>query len=98
MDKPSIRTWEPRRGIVINIQTVAQKAKKKKAEETHDKKETGAINELSSLLDEGPLHANEANEAFEATEDRPVDPTRIQTDNSENKTLINDIYPTPKHG
>jgi len=51
-EKPSIRTWSPRRGITINISVSAPRRKKKKKEEPKAEEEAApGIEELTTILD-----------------------------------------------
>jgi hypothetical protein len=54
LNKPSIRTWSPRRGIVINIRTSSPETKDPKHMTGLPAKEPSQIDELSSMLDLAP--------------------------------------------
>jgi hypothetical protein len=90
INKPSVRTWSPRRGIVVNIRTYTtpDEKHKRKFEETLSRKNPLMIDELSAMLDQPKAKKEEALSPLEetVTEDdmteplspfRPVDPTRI---------------------
>ncbi len=54
LNKPTIRTWSPRRGIVINIRTNSPETKDPKHSTGLPAKEPSQIDELSSVLDLAP--------------------------------------------
>ena len=101
MEKPTIRQWAPRRGISIKVQyfsaaeDAADKAKKLVVQPHREK-----LEELSALLDRGPLVAAEKSEApatalpLSDTQNpqRPVDPTRIRANGTEHASPLDDIF------
>ena len=108
LEKPATRRFEPRRGVVINIQTVNLKSTEKEKEEKENDQPHG-FEELSSVLDQGPLKSKQ-----ETEHKTPVDPTKVSANALESSIdeiqprkelhtpsdapLINDIYPAPQHG
>lgn len=106
--KPAVRTWAPRRGIVINIRTLSATTKQEGEEMTQadiDRKESGAmrqIAELSTILDR-----RESTTIDDGDEDRapivrmtiPVDPARVTVDPLDTShtraavTLMRDVSP-----
>lgn len=92
INKPAIRTMEPRRGITINIRTFSAPGQKNAAVSRGPAKNMEQIEELSSILDLSmpslvPAAAGGAKEPIsplsehveeaENTPVRPVDPSRI---------------------
>ncbi|MDD5103270.1 MAG: PrgI family protein [Candidatus Peribacteraceae bacterium] len=101
MDKPAIRQWAPRRGISINFQYFSGTEEKKKQTVTQPHREK--LEELSAMLDQGPLIAtkNGRDEAAsgmpdEAAAARPVDQGRIRAEQSDDGFPFDDIT-TPRH-
>ncbi|MFH0851563.1 MAG: PrgI family protein [Candidatus Peregrinibacteria bacterium] len=103
MDKPAMRQWTPRRGISINFQyfTGAEETKKKQTVmQPHREK----LEELSALLDQGPLVTMKSGEKEtaampneESATPRPVDQGRIQAEKSEDAFLFDDIITPQRH-
>ncbi len=54
LNKPTVRTWSPRRGIVINIRINSPETKDLKHATGMPAKEPSQIDELSSILDRAP--------------------------------------------
>ena len=92
MNKPQIRTWSPRRGVIINIRTYAA-PDQKEAKPTVVHKEVGKLTELSSMLDqpvmempedEAPAPAPAQTASAETAHEelpasvRPVNPLRVK--------------------
>jgi hypothetical protein len=96
MQKPSTRTWTPRRGIIVNIRTFS--TPKKQEEEAHAaapmQQKIQQFNELSKMLDqpldpvtpEEPMDAQEA-QLLDARPVRPVDASRITAEPLEGKAI-----------
>lgn len=80
-NKPSVRTWQPRRGITINIRTVSATKKNETPQGEEHVKNVSGIEELSTVLDKPYTTA-------------PVDPSRISvTPLTEDASM--DISPMP---
>lgn len=91
INKPSVRTWAPRRGIVINIRMNSPKTKETQhpAAPMSAEKHAARLEELSSVLDrpaqeelkhqekDAPLSPMEEKIVDEPYEPHPVDPSRI---------------------
>lgn len=58
VNKPAVRTWSPRRGVVINIRTFNAPDQSKKKTTAAPAKETSKLDELSAILDR-PMHSTE---------------------------------------
>lgn len=92
MQKPSVRTWTPRRGISINFQYfshIQEDDKKKKQVVMQPHRER--LEELSALLDQGPLVQKPAESVQSAP--RPVDPSRVTAETSGESPLLDDVLP-----
>ncbi len=95
LQKPALRQWSPRRGITINFQFVRpENEKKQTVVQPHREK----LEELSAMLDRGPLVTKQENEGVagptpseSADAPRPVDKDRIQADASEDAIPLHDI-------
>jgi hypothetical protein len=93
-EKPSVRAWTPRRGISVNFQyfsaSAANEEKNKKAvAQPHRER----LEELSALLDQGPLVTTPQRTEPETTPpaQRPVDRSRISVSQSGASSPIDDI-------
>lgn len=96
-DKPAVRLWSPRRGISINFQYFSNAEEKKNTKvvlQPHREK----LEELSALLDRGPIvetinNENETNAVplEETAPPRPVDQHRIRAEKSEDTLPFDDI-------
>ncbi|MEI8230500.1 MAG: PrgI family protein [Candidatus Peregrinibacteria bacterium] len=91
--KPSKRMWGPRQGIAINFSfyTPSQEPAKTVAREPHHDK----LEELSALLDRGPLSNEDAiseTPSIEAST-HPVDPSRFAVSTSPAGQLVDDLAP-----
>lgn len=105
VNKPSVRTWAPRRGISINIRSSLlpmkeeeEQTRKKReaalnaAERTHEK-----IEQLSSLLDAGmavdeETPSEQPSESPDATAHRfPVDKSKIAVDQTPEHPRLSDL-------
>lgn len=86
MNKPSIRTWTPRRGIIINIRTFHTAKADAQGEKTTVIKERSQqkIDELSTILDR-PVKQEEVQPTMqELKEDEPMDDADIVLDDNPN--------------
>ncbi len=83
LNKPTIRTWSPRRGIVINIRTSGPERKDDKHLATAIAKEPMQIDELSSVLDLAPRGHVETPEPLspldEEIDETPAMPEPVST-------------------
>ena len=96
MDKPAVRLWSPRRGISINFQYFSGVEEKKKQTITQPHREK--LEELSALLDRGPIVTakNEEQESVSVPAEksetpRPVDQGRIRAEKTEDGFPFDDI-------
>lgn len=96
MEKPAIRQWSPRRGIAINFQYSSLKEEKKTHVVTQPHREK--LEELSAMLDRGPIAAAVQREQETATaasdetaSPRPVDQRRIRAKTPDDSPVIDDI-------
>jgi len=100
MEKPAMRQWSPRRGISINFKYFSGTEEKKKQVVMQPHREK--LEELSALLDQGPLITTNSNRNETGTVSRdasvpprPVDQRRIQAEKSEDALPFDDIV-TPQ--
>ncbi|MDD5041513.1 MAG: PrgI family protein [Candidatus Peribacteraceae bacterium] len=97
MDKPAVRLWSPRRGITINFQYFSGVEEKKKKTVTQPHREK--LEELSAMLDQGPVvtakngtqNETAAISAEEPAIPRPVDQSRIRAEASDDGFPFDDI-------
>ncbi len=97
LEKPALRTWSPRRGISINFRYFSAAEEKKKNQvvlQPHREK----LEELSAILDLGPLSAAQSPEEAptivpppETVVPRPVDQSRVRAETKESTPLFDDI-------
>jgi|GEM_PF-497762 len=97
LNKPAVRTWSPRRGISINFRYFPAAEEKKKNQvvlQPHREK----LEELSAILDLGPLSAAQSSEETPtpvpppaAVTSRPVDQSRVRAETHENAQPFDDI-------
>lgn len=104
VNKPAKRTWQPRRGIYINIVTKAPRKSNTESIKKEEQRKNTAIEELSRLLDQGPTKSafDSLQEEPEKENTKPVNPERISANTSED-AFIDDIKPQkktapPSHG
>lgn len=100
MDKPAVRLWTPRRGISINFQYFSGVEEKKKQVVTQPHREK--LEELSALLDKGPVITVKSNEkevpttpVEEPATPHPVDQGRIKAERAEDGFPFDDITTFP---
>lgn len=90
INKPSLRTWSPRRGLIINIRTFTKPAKQSSQLVSGDKN-IDRIDELSALLDRNVDGVSVAT-TQELQAAQPVTPKRSSI------SIFHDISPAPRHG
>ncbi len=100
MDKPAVRTWQPRQGITIRFSVVPTKEKPTAMAEEHlaTEKAQKRIRELSALLDtekaEGEAQEEQETSVAETPEPRlPVEPRRVSVSTLERS--IDAVSKTP---
>lgn len=100
LNKPSIRTWSPREGIVINITTTKSgkhPQEKRKTKKNKEQEKEEHIETLTTLLDRGPQNEEGAEQEDESNPQptkkkrRPVNPERIRADRKEGAPPIDSI-------
>ncbi|MDA1209191.1 MAG: PrgI family protein [bacterium] len=74
LNKPNVRYWQPRIGLIINPRRLVPKYEDKQITRQEDKEEN-AIAELSSVLDNGPLSSKKEEKNGEAL---PIQKERIK--------------------
>ena len=91
LHKPRRRKWEPREGIYINFITAPSKDQRAlNLQKELENKEKTRIEELSEVLDQGPVEFDEEEDIEEdIATPRSVNPERVQV--SENDNPIDDI-------
>jgi hypothetical protein len=73
--KPTIRYWQPRQGVVVNPAKIAATSKEEDKHFVHKGQNNAMFEELGTLLDEGPLADEETDDSSGAT--LPVRKDRI---------------------
>ncbi len=86
MNKPTVRIWGPRRGIIINIRTFSTPEKQGLSDKgtAEDLSKEKHFDEISALLDR-PMEG-------ESAAVKPVDPARIQV-SKQSETSIDGVQP-----
>lgn len=91
-NKPVVRTWSPRRGIVVNIRTFTTEEEAKNKEQTDkllEKKDPLQIHELSTILDRALPHSPAVEHTpTAAQEDTPDEEFPTQTALPVNPRLV----------
>lgn len=104
MDKPAVRVWAPRRGIMISIGAASLKtdreiAQEKKVEEAKKRAEEKRrrIHELSELLDKGPEEADEQGHPIARSPAPvpalPIDKSRVSAEPLEHPAALDGVSP-----
>lgn len=103
VEKPSIRLWSPRRGISINFQYFSANEEKKKQQQSVVQPHRERLEELSAMLDRGPIIAGQSATTEDNTASpaepvppRPVDQSRIRAEITEDAFPFDDIALPPK--
>lgn len=94
MSKPKVRTWTPRRGIIINVRTFHTVPQSKNVTEAIVQKQTtqGKFDELSSMLDRPVRPVQQPSPAAPAPmqipEDEPMEEKEMPLDEEANPNVI----------
>lgn len=94
-EKPTVRYWQPRKGIRIKPRSfVPRNTKKKKDSSSHTQEEYDEISKLSTVLDSGPIVEKKKAENTEGIGPAsPVEKDRVSVE--ANSTNTTDTFATP---
>ncbi len=91
LNKPALRTWSPRRGLIINIRTFT--APTKDTSDHSDKKNFTRIDELSALLDRNVDGIAKPAAPVAVAEEREIPVTQPAVPKTGSVSLFHDISP-----